>query len=144
MAVEEHPYDNERFKSLIENMSDMISVIDADGIIRYLSPSVKMILGYETDGALGRDFLEFLHPEDNARIAEDFARLTRGSATLMRTEGRLQHRGGSWRTLEFIVSRLTGDGERIEFVVNARDITDRKQVELELEEQLLLVPVQFN
>jgi len=112
----------------------MITVVDADGTIRYLSPSVKMIFGYGPDAALGRDFLEFIHPEDNARIAEDFSRLTRGSATLMSTEGRLQHRDGSWRILEFIVSRLTGDGERTEFVVNARDITERKQAEVELKE----------
>jgi len=55
------------FRSLIENVSDLITVINREGVIRYQSPSVERVLGYSPMDLIGRTAFEFVHPEDALR-----------------------------------------------------------------------------
>jgi len=57
------------FRALVENSLDAVAVVDADGTIRYESPSVERILGYRPEELIGRNALDFLHPEDVQRVA---------------------------------------------------------------------------
>ena len=54
----------DRFRSLIQNSSDVTMIIDVDGIFRYLSPAVEQLLGYRPDDLVGRRATEFVHPDD--------------------------------------------------------------------------------
>ena len=133
-AEEAVHHNAKRFRSLIENMSDMIMVIDVDGIIHYLSPSIERFLSYEPEEPFGTNFLKFIHPDDMEEIFDGFLEVANGSVDMVQMEARTQHRDGSWRVLEIISSKLPNDRGRVEFVVNARDITERKRAEEALEE----------
>jgi len=60
----------ERFRNLIEHASDMISVVDGEGVIHYQSPSTPRLLGYPVGAMLGRPAGEFIHPDDWAKVGE--------------------------------------------------------------------------
>jgi PAS domain S-box-containing protein len=129
---------DELFRALIENASDVITILDAEGIIRYASPSVERVLGYKPHELIGRDIAELLHPDDLSKSLESYAAMKAGvrSGTpeiCQITEERLRHKDGSWRILEGIAKVLdTPSGAGI--VINSRDITERKRVDQELHE----------
>src|SRR4029077_3087452 len=68
----------DRFRSLIERGSDVITIIDAEGVILYESPSVERVTGYRPEECLGRRALEFIHPDDVAGAATAIARAVAG------------------------------------------------------------------
>src|SRR5579871_1474635 len=67
--IEKEPY----FRSLIENASDVITILEPNGIIRYQSPSIERVLGYKPEELIGCNAFEFVHPDDVARIQQIFA-----------------------------------------------------------------------
>jgi two-component system, cell cycle sensor histidine kinase and response regulator CckA len=116
------------YRSLTENSLDLVSIIKADGTVRYTSPSHKRTLGYEPDELVGKNVFDFVHPEDRTRV-QAAAREHHGSMTL---EYRFLHKDGSFRTLESStrdLSHLPGVGG---VVVNSRDVTDRRRLEEQL------------
>src|SRR5512140_3358201 len=90
----------EHLRSLIENASDLIAIIGADGTFRYHSPSSERIVGYKPEELVGRSALDFLHPDDAPRLADAFLELLHGTAARVPHEGRFRHKDGSWRVLE--------------------------------------------
>src|SRR5216110_3150920 len=67
--------DGDLFRALVEHATDGIALVDAAGIFRYMSPTATRMLGYEAGELLGRHVFELLHPEDQARAQEAFARV---------------------------------------------------------------------
>jgi diguanylate cyclase (GGDEF)-like protein/PAS domain S-box-containing protein len=119
-----------RFRSLIENSSDGISVIAADGSIVYDSPSVSTVLGYEPGERTGADVFAFIHPDDLARTTSVFSEMLSGQlAGTVSVELRGRHRDGSWRQLEAQVSNLLHADGINGIVANFRDVTERKALE---------------
>ncbi len=116
----------ENFRRLIENISDVIAVLRPDGVIVYQSRSVTRVLGYELDDIIGRNALEFVHPDDVAEIAGAFRSHEREP---VRREFRFRHKDGSWRFLEAVGSGIFEDGALAGAVVTARDVTDRHELE---------------
>lgn len=70
--------EEEKYRNLVERISDLIYEIDHQGVITYLSPRVKDILGYEPAELIGKSFLVLVHEDDRSRITERFAELSRG------------------------------------------------------------------
>lgn len=124
----------ERFRSLVQHASDIITVLDADGGIRYESPAVEKVLGYRPEDLVGTNALEYLHPEDRERVARIFAGGVREPARPV--EFRFRHSDGSWRYLEGIGNNLIDDPLVGGVVVNSRDITGRKATEGRLRRSL--------
>ncbi len=62
-----------RFRTLVQNGSDIITVLDSRGDIRYQSPSVERVLGHDPEGMVGRSAFGYVHPEDAARVRRTFA-----------------------------------------------------------------------
>jgi two-component system cell cycle sensor histidine kinase/response regulator CckA len=120
----------ERFRSLLENALDIISVFDVHGRIEYSSPSVERVLGYSPGELGGTSVLPLVHPEDAARISNAIGSLTAGRTT--RAECRVRHKNGTWRVIEAIGRSLVDDPVVSGIVVNARDITERQQAEEQL------------
>jgi PAS domain S-box-containing protein len=119
----------EHFRSLIENASDLIAIVGADGIVRYQSPASRRILGWEPSELVGRPIREVIHPEDLPAAAEAFQAVLDGLVPRGVRETRCRHRDGSWRVLEAVSTRMTGaDGEPV-VVVNSRDVSERKRAE---------------
>jgi PAS domain S-box-containing protein len=120
------------FRSLIENASELIVVADTANGITYVSPSVERVLGYVAEERLGRSPLELVHPDDQMRVQQLFADTVRPVAVMEPLRVRLRHRDGSWRTLEAVARRQTGEGVVGGIVINARDITEREHLEAQL------------
>ena len=124
-----------RFRALIQNGSDVVTILDADGTQRYVSPSVEGVLGYDPDEFLGLDGARFVHPDDAARARALFEELLRHPSRPVRTELRLRHRDGSWRWMETTATNLLAAPDVAGIVVNARDVTERRQLEEQRERQ---------
>jgi diguanylate cyclase (GGDEF)-like protein/PAS domain S-box-containing protein len=116
-----------RFGSLIRNALDLISILDADGTIRYESPAVERALGYQTDALLGRNAFELVHPDDLPATYAEFVAAINDPARTPTVEFRFRHCDGSWRWLEATGTNLLADPAVGGFVVNSRDVTERKE-----------------
>ena len=124
--------DEENFRFLVENGSDIVSIVAADGTIAFQSRAVERVLGYSAAEMVGRDAFEYVHPDDRwkARQAFGVARLSPDFADPV--ELRVRHRDGSWRHIEAI-SR----GLRRGVLVSSRDITaQRRAIEAQKMEAL--------
>jgi len=125
----------EWFRSLIENALDMVQVLDPAGSVIYISPSVQRILGYAPEELLGGYLMELLHPEDRALAHGTLEQLAADPHASVSGDFRLLHRDGSYRLLESFGRRISADEPERGIVVNARDITERKQMEQALQER---------
>jgi two-component system cell cycle sensor histidine kinase/response regulator CckA len=119
----------ERFRHLIENASDMIAIVDEDGVIRYQSPSTPRLLGYAASEMLGRPAGEFIHPDDRAKVGESIRQALLALDKPVTVEFRIQHQDGTWRVLQSIGKRMKGVGGKPQIVVNSRDITENRALE---------------
>ncbi len=124
----------ERFRRLIENSTDVIALVDAQGTITYAIPSIARILGYSVDDFLGRNIFELVHPEDLPRIQARFAEILQKSEVFVEDACRFLHKDGSWRWLDGSGKNLLEEESVRAIVINARDITDRKLAEQSLQE----------
>jgi len=121
--------DSERhFRSLIENASDLITILDCDGIIRYASPSYQRVLGCQPSELIGQSALEFVHPDDQSEVKEIFIKAAENH-TIQSVEFRCRHKGGSWRCFEATTNNRLDDSVVAGIVVNSRDVTERKLAE---------------
>jgi len=124
----------ERFRSLVQNASDIILVLAGDGTIIYESPAVGRVLGFAPEERVGLDALGLIHPEDRDRVAkvlEDHRDVPGPFASL---EYRVRDKQGSWRHLEAVGENLLHDPAVGGVVINARDITERRLTEKALRE----------
>ncbi len=118
-----------RFRVLAEYSSDLVTVLDANGEITYISPSVERIGGYRPEAAIGRRFSELVHPDDAAAAAGQFADTLANPQQSHVSELRYRHNSGAWLTLEVRAHNLLADAAVRGILINARDITQRKQSE---------------
>ncbi|HEX5060580.1 MAG TPA: PAS domain S-box protein [Kofleriaceae bacterium] len=115
-----------RFKLLVENSSDGISLTTADNVVQYVSPGGLRILGYDEATVIGSPAEAVTHPDD-ARGWD-----VPGLGEIRHYVARLKHRDGSWRWIESSTKNLTHDPAVRAYVSNYRDITERKLAEVAL------------
>lgn len=119
----------ERFKIIAENTSDTIVLVDNDAIVRYVSPSIKTLSGYEIEAYEGMDAFEMLHTEDRQRVRESHAEAV-CSKQPVDLEYRLFHARGHTVYIEARVKPVLDDIGNVKYVVAvARDVTERKKTE---------------
>lgn len=138
-SQEDRHASEKRFRSLIENSSDMIALVGADGTILYASPSTARILGYPFEEFVGRNAFELIHTEDCEGMRNLLAGLLRQPENAASSEFRLLHKDGSWRWMEGSWNNFLSEPDIRAIVVNYHDISGRKEVEAErrqLEDQL--------
>ncbi len=111
---------------LIQKSLDIVSVIDRDGVIRFVNPAVQRVLGFSPDDLTGNSLFDLLHPGDVGRVKTGLARIADGLESGRPAEFRVRHKDGSWRTLEAIGRNLTDDSAASEIAVDTRDVTQRK------------------
>lgn len=116
-----------RFRALVEHSPDIVWVVDATGTVSYASPAATTNLGYRPGELLGREPVEFVHPDDHAILGAAMRAANGASRPSLRF--RLQHRDGSWRHVEGVLTDLRGEPGVDGVLVNARDVTERLQVE---------------
>uniref|UniRef100_A0A7C3ZLI6 histidine kinase n=1 Tax=Planktothricoides sp. SpSt-374 TaxID=2282167 RepID=A0A7C3ZLI6_9CYAN len=123
-----------KFRSLIQNSSDLITILEPDGIVRYASPSLEKITGFKPEDLIGKNALEIVHPKDSFLLTKGFENLVSNPSHLVNIELRCRQRDGSWCWLEVTCSNLLADPAVSGIVVNSRDITERKRAESVLRE----------
>ncbi len=124
----------EYFKAIIQNSSDIVFILDKMGTITYASPSVERFLGYGPDELIGKRTLDLIVPEDKPRAIADFGRAMLTKEVPIPNVFRIRHKDGTERILEGIGNNLLDDPIVTGFVMNVRDITDRRQMEEDLRE----------
>ena len=128
--VEESLHRNEqKFRALIENSSDAISLVDSNGLEIYHSLSCQHILGYSDEERKGKNIMELIHPDDLAALMDLFGKLLQQAGTVNIPPTRIHHLDGSWLWIEGIANNLLADPDIQAIVINFRDITQRKQSE---------------
>jgi PAS domain S-box-containing protein len=121
-----------RFRSLIENATDPIAILDATGVVRYASPAYAPVLGDGPASLVGRPIVERIHPDDAATASDAMRSLRKQAGKTIPLTVRLRHQDGSWRTLAGTATNLLGEPAIDGIVLNSRDVTDRLSLEAQL------------
>jgi diguanylate cyclase (GGDEF)-like protein/PAS domain S-box-containing protein len=124
----------ERFRSLVQNASDLITILEADGTVRYDSPAIGRMLGYGPGERVGTSAFDYIHPEDVSRVKHTFGETVDEHGVQPPVEFRIRHKDGSWRYIETTRSNVLDEPAVQGVVSNARDVTERKQAERALRE----------
>lgn len=120
----------ERFKSYIENASDVFIILNAEGKYIYVAPSIKPLLGYEPDELLGRNNLDFMHPEDIGIVGETFEKALADMGSTQRSNFRALHKNGSWVWVEANGKFVHNYQGEVEAYITAREKQpSRKEIE---------------
>src|SRR5262245_34214870 len=121
--------------ALLAHAFELVQILDATGLLRYVSPAITRLLGYQPEEVQGKECASFVHPDDLPRLREAAADLLRqpgGSSA--RQEYRVRHHDGSWRLFEGVATNLVEDPAVAGIVINARDITERAHTAVSLQE----------
>ena len=119
----------QRFRSLIENASDLIAVLDAGGRLQYVSPSHERVLGYTPAELTGNHSLDPIHPDDRPAVQAQLDQIIAEPTATFAMEFRARHKNGSWCLLEAVAKNLLADPSVGGIIVNARDVTERRRAE---------------
>ncbi len=129
------------FRSLVRNASDVLTVVDADNVIRYQSASVERVLGFAPGELVGRRIEDLLHPDERVDTLSRLRSSPPSPALPVVIEGRLRHRHGRWCLAETTVSNLLGDDSVRGILLTSRDVADRRRLEHDLRHQALHDPL---
>ena len=123
----------ERFRALIENTADMVTLIDRKGTILYSSPSTTRTLGFTPEELLGKNAFTFIHREDLHPIIRDFNNLVESAECVVNAEYRVRHKDGSYRWVEGVGRNLLDESAVEAVVLTYRDVTARHEHQEERE-----------
>jgi PAS domain S-box-containing protein len=130
MAKEALTRSEKYYASIIENALDMVIILDGEGTLKYVSPSGERVIGYTHADFVGRNILEFVHPDDVDHVLELFKEGTNNYYTAVRAEFRFRHKNGEWIILESTGKRLLESPMAKGLIIlNAGDITYRRNLE---------------
>jgi PAS domain S-box-containing protein len=99
----------EFFRSVLRHGSDIFTILETDGAVRYQSPSIALVLGYRPEELLGENFFGYVHPEDLEPARAAFAGVVADRGSTCRVEYQFRHADGSWRRLEGVANNLLDD-----------------------------------
>jgi len=131
LLLEEFLLTDESFRNLIQNGSDLISIIDLEGNYKYVSPTSFSIVGYSSKDFIRKSPFEFIHPDDKETVFANFSQVGKVKK-LHILPFRFLHKDGSWKWLETIVTDMTDVPSVKGIVTNSRDITQRITAEEQL------------
>jgi len=121
--------DEGRFRALVQNSFDIITIHDSNGVTLYESPAAARILGYPPSSLIGKTPFETVHPKDVARAREAFDALLKGEVAVAPVVLRFRHADGSWIHLEALGNNLLDHPGVRGIVLTSRDVTERRRAE---------------
>jgi PAS domain S-box-containing protein len=127
--VDQRRLEDGLYRKLIENSSDTVFILGAEGLLRYASPSVQRHFGYRPEELVGRNTWELIHPEDVAGVQAVLRERLRDPSLFQPTRYRVRHRDGSWRVVEAVASNHLDDPAVEGVVLNVRDVTEGVRAE---------------
>lgn len=115
----------ERYRSLIENSAEITCVIDKEGVIEYISPSIKYLLGYEEEELLGNVFFDYCHPDDKEEAMKTFqTRYEKRYGVIRYNVYRFVTNYKKYKHLRLMINDHTQTPSIKGFIINAQDITE--------------------
>lgn len=134
-----------RFRALVQQSSDIVTIVNRGGYITYASPSLHRILGLDPEIIKGTEVLQAMHPDEYAEIRQTFATAVfGGSGATSSLTSRFQHANGSYRWLEWVATNRLDDPHVCGMVMNSRDVTDRREADLALDQSRRTFQVLFD
>ncbi len=124
-----------RFRALVQNSSDAILLLDREAVVTYQSPSSERMFGYPAGALVGRSVEDLCHPDDLLRAQSGLLDVLASPGVSRRLELRLRRRAGGWLDAEAVVNNLQSDPNVRATVVTVRDVSERKQFEMQLTHQ---------
>jgi len=131
-AEEKLAINEKRFRALVENNYDIISLIDASHKIIYRSPSATRIMGFTFEDMKSLEAMDNLHPDDKVYAATLMNEAKENPGKQIHAVIRRQHKSGHYIWLEGVITNLLHDEDIKAFVTNFRDITEQKEIEQKL------------
>lgn len=117
----------ERFRSLVQHASDVTLVTDAGGVITYVSPAIRRVLGIEPEQVVGANVRDLADPADLPGLEHDIDTLLATPSSTVRTRLRGEHADGSQRWLEVLSTNLLDDPSVGGVICNVRDVTEARR-----------------
>ncbi|MGV3657331.1 MAG: PAS domain-containing sensor histidine kinase, partial [Chitinophagaceae bacterium] len=114
-----------RLNALVENGSDLISIVDAQGVYVYVADSVSKILGYKPEDLVGKNAFCFIHPEDQPLVAAALSQVKSDKFVTIRPF-RFKNAAGDWRWIQSKAANFIDDPAINGLIVNSQDITEEK------------------
>jgi PAS domain S-box-containing protein len=125
-AVDALTKSEQRYRALVQNSSDLVTIVDQDGRIQYVNPSITRVLNFEKDDLLKEDFFTLVHKEDRPAAKTLFKKLKTQKSIETPIEFRFLTKEGASRYLELVGTNLSEDPSIEGIVFNCREVTDRK------------------
>jgi PAS domain S-box-containing protein/putative nucleotidyltransferase with HDIG domain len=119
----------DRFRAWIENSSDLVTVVGADGSIQYASPSYGYQLGYKPEDLTGVNVFDLIHPDDREHIMEIFGENIQKPDSAANAEFRIRHHDGSWQVFEGVGKTYLDEHGQVVGLISSRNITERNRAE---------------
>jgi len=123
----------EWFRKIIENSSEVILIIDSHLVNKFVSPSIKNVLGFTPEERIGHSALELVHKDDLGKIPEIFEQI-KEHGSQVQFDLRVRHKNGHYIWLEITATNLLYDSVINGYVVNYHEITELKEANLKLQE----------
>ena len=124
-----------RFRALVQHASDVITIVDDAGCVRYASPALERVLRLDTLRVIGSPFAEQVHPDDRPRALDALLQAGRQPGSTGPVTLRLRRDDGAWRTMDCVMTNLTAEPTVAGVVVTSRDVTERAELEAQLAHQ---------
>jgi len=118
-----------RFRALIENSFDAITLLDSTGKIIYESPSSFKVTGYSVEEQVGKCGFDVIHPDDVIAVQKAYGQLMQMPDKTINMAMRTLHKNGTYLQMEVTATNLLNEPCVEAIVVNFRDVTDRKRAE---------------
>src|SRR5690606_20227422 len=130
--------DNERkFRLLAEHSEDIITEHTPDGVVLYVSPSVKKVLGFNMEEMKGQRGIDFIHADDLYKFLPKLDSTNLKQVESLTLSYRIQNKAEDYIWLETILKPFKEDGEIVKLICTSRDVTERKRVESEREQLMM-------
>jgi PAS domain S-box-containing protein len=120
----------ERFRAIFENAGSGIAIASCDGRVREINPAFCKILGYTREELVGVVAFDFVHPDDRAKIFQEFQQLRMGEVSALEFEHRYVRKDGEAIWVRKSASLMRDDAGRLEDILAlVTDITERRRME---------------
>ena len=123
-AERELVYSERRFKTLVQEGSDLIAILDTNAVYTYVSPTSKKVLQMEPEEFIGTNAFDYIHPEDREEVYARFMDVMQTSQIKIKPF-RFRNKNGDWRWIESVATNQIQESSLKGIVINSRDVTNR-------------------
>ena len=118
-----------KLRLLIQGISEIVALIDGEGMVRFISPQVERVLGIPVSEVAGRSVFDFVHPDDRQRVAREFEKTVQEPGEGIPSVMRFRNQRGQWIPFEVIANNQLLDPDVAGVIFTARDLRFRREAE---------------